>query len=154
LDERTTIRRATPLDLPAIHAIEQSSFATPGERFGHRTIRTLIRNPRAVTFVAETDGRVAAWVVGYCWLRGPHPWGRVYSLAVLPEAQGRKLGSSLLRRVIDEMRGRGAVSIFLEVRFDNHDARRLYERFGFTHHQHLPDFFGPGLPAHRMRIEL
>jgi GNAT superfamily N-acetyltransferase len=48
-----------------------------------------------------------------------------------PDARGRGLASLLTRRVADGIRDRGETPI-LHVRRDNHAARRVYERLGFS----------------------
>ncbi len=82
-------------------------------------------------------------------MRGKEPWGRVYALAISPEARGRRLGPRMLEQLIDALRGRGAGRIFLEVRPDN-PAVKLYEKFGFAACKTLPDYYGKGHPAQRM----
>ncbi|MGA2233474.1 MAG: GNAT family N-acetyltransferase [Tepidisphaeraceae bacterium] len=149
-----TFRPATLADLPAILEIEHLSFAHAGERFSPRTIRCLIRNPRAITLVAESDSRLLGWASGFVGYRGPSHWGRVYALAVHGEARGRRIGDSLLRHLIEALRNRGTQHIFLEVRPDNHAAVKLYEKQGFAACQTLPHFYGDGNPALRMKLEL
>jgi ribosomal-protein-alanine N-acetyltransferase len=144
------LRTAMAGDIEAIHQIEQISFVHAGERFGERRVRYLVGSQRAVVLVAEAEGRVLGWIAGFAWTRGSEPWGRVYALAVDPDARGRRLGPLLLQNMIDSLRGRGAGRIFLEVRPDNHAAVRLYERFGFVPCRTLPDYYGPNRPAQRM----
>ena len=144
------LRPATTDDVPAIWAIEEAAFAHPAERFLPRKLRYLIESPRATVLVAELNGQVAGWAAGFAWMRSPRPWGRVFALAVDPKVQGQKLGERLLRRLMDELRAAGARRLVLEVRPDNAAAIRLYERVGFTPCVLLPNFYAPGLDAHRM----
>ena len=144
------LRSAHAHDVEAIGEIERLSFVHAGERFGDRRVRYLIGSRRAVVTVAEVNGRVLGWVCGFTWLRGPEPWGRVYALAVHPDARGRKLGPLLMNQMIQALRGRGAGKIFLEVRPDNRAAIRLYEKLGFAKCQELQHYYGPGKPAQRM----
>jgi len=148
-----TFRPAALADLPAIMEIERLSFAHAGERFNARTIRCLIRNPRPITRVAESDGRLLGWASGFVGYRGPSHWGRVYALAVHGESRGRRIGEGLLLHLIEGLRNRGTQHIFLEVRPDNHAAVKLYEKQGFAACQTLPHFYGDGKPALRMKLE-
>jgi len=50
-------------------------------------------------------------------------------VALLPEYQGKGVGSSLIRRLLAEARAR-ARPLRLQVAFDNQRARSLYERLG------------------------
>jgi ribosomal protein S18 acetylase RimI-like enzyme len=140
-------------DLPAILELERLSFAHAGERFSPRTIRCLIRNPRAISLVAESDGRLLGWASGFVGYRGPSHWGRVYGLAVHAESRGRKVGQILLLHLIKALHKRGTQNIFLEVRPDNHAALKLYEKQGFAACQTLPHFYGEGKPALRMKLD-
>jgi ribosomal-protein-alanine N-acetyltransferase len=143
-------RKAIPGDANAIGQIERASFLHAGERFGDRRVQYLIRSPRAVVMVAEAKEGIWGWIAGFAWVRGREPWGRVYALAVHPDARGRKLGALLLDQMIDALHQAGAGRIFLEVRPDNHAAIRLYEKAGFVTCQQLPNYYGPGRPAQRM----
>jgi ribosomal-protein-alanine N-acetyltransferase len=141
-------------DVAAIDEIERLSFVHAGERFGDRRVRYLIGSPRAIVTVAEVEGRVLGWAAAFAWLRGREPWGRIYALAVHPDARGRKLGPVLMHQMMDALRGRGAGRIFLEVRPDNHAAVRLYERLGFVKCRFLDHYYGPGKPAQRMAVSI
>ena len=55
----------------------------------------------------------------------------VQTIGVAPAAQGRGVGTVLLRALVDEAARRGATSLLLEVRADNAAAIRLYTREGF-----------------------
>jgi ribosomal-protein-alanine N-acetyltransferase len=144
------LRPASAADADAIDQIERLSFVHAGERFAERHVRYLIAGPRAIVTVAEVDGGVLGWIAGLAWLRGREPWGRIYAIAVHPQARGRKLGPLLMHQMIDALRERGAGRIFLEVRPDNHAAIRLYEKLGFVRCQVLEHYYGPGNPAQRM----
>lgn len=53
--------------------------------------------------------------------------------AVDPTVRGKRIGSRLLERVIDEARRLGAKHLFLESNHNNAAAVHLYEKFGFRH---------------------
>ncbi|WP_238180929.1 GNAT family N-acetyltransferase [Methylobacterium trifolii] len=55
----------------------------------------------------------------------------IVDLALMPESQGRGLGTALVRAVLDEARAAG-LPVRLSVLAGNPAARRLYERLGFT----------------------
>lgn len=146
------LRPATPADADAIDRIEQASFVHAGERFGRRRVGYLLGTHRAMVMVAEIEGRVVGWIVGMIGGKQER-WGRIYALAVDPDARGRKLGARLLKEMIAALRIHRAGRIFLEVRADNHPAIKLYERAGFVRCQTLANYYGPGLPALRMDLD-
>jgi ribosomal protein S18 acetylase RimI-like enzyme len=148
-----SLRPATPADLPGITVVEELSFVHAGERFSQLRLRNLLTNPRATVTVAVAGEKVLGWAAGLTWTRGK-PWGRVYALAVHPGARGNRLGPRLLHDMIAALRRRGSGRIFLEVRPDNAPAVRLYESTGFKTCRFLHNYYGPGIPAQRMVLEL
>jgi ribosomal protein S18 acetylase RimI-like enzyme len=52
-------------------------------------------------------------------------------LAVDPAGQGHGVGTALLRRVLDDSRGRGSEGVVCSSLPEMHAAHRIYERFGF-----------------------
>jgi ribosomal protein S18 acetylase RimI-like enzyme len=59
------------------------------------------------------------------------PLLNIHDLAVRPEARGRGVGRALLDAAQQQARLRSCCKMTLEVRDDNHVARRLYRDFGF-----------------------
>jgi len=57
---------------------------------------------------------------------------QILNVSVVPDARGRGLGRSLLRRFIDDAMRLGAEQLFLEVRLSNVAAIGLYESEGFA----------------------
>jgi ribosomal-protein-alanine N-acetyltransferase len=151
-DAALIVRPATQGDVPAIVEIERLSFVHAGEQFGQRKVDLLIRSTRAITLVAEADERIAGWAAGFNFASRANPHGRVYALAIHPDWRGLKLGENLLRHLIDDLHRAGPGPILLEVRPDNSQAIRLYEKLGFSPIGVLPNFYGPRLAAQRMRL--
>ena len=148
------VRRATPDDVNAIVDIERLAFAHPAERFDAKKVRYLITSRRTVALVAELGGRVSGWAAGFVWTGSAIPWGRIYAVAVHPDARRHRLGSTLTRRLLADLEARGARRFVLEVRPDNAAAIRLYQRLGFTRCVLLPNYYAPGLDARRMVREI
>lgn len=104
-------------------------------------------------FVAERE-RVAGWAVGLIrghGAIGARQTGRLYAIAVHPDAAGQGLGRTLAERVLDALQDAGVDRVALEVRADNATAQRLYRSLGFVTVRVLPDYYGPGLDGLRMR---
>ena len=144
------LRSAVPADIPAILDIEHHSFVHAGERFGQPRLEYLVSTPRVLVSVAQTDSTIHAWCAAFAWTRTQTPWGRIYALAVHPNSRGRRLGPRLMDHMIAELKSRGAATLFLEVRPDNHPAIALYTKLGFTTCRELPNYYGHNLPAIRM----
>jgi RimJ/RimL family protein N-acetyltransferase len=93
-----------------------------------------------IYLVAEAEGHA----VGSCTIARVGPTesseeAHVGELGILvrEDMRGKGVGSALLKRSIAEARTRFDV-VFLSVFSSNVQARRLYERFGFSHCGHLP----------------
>jgi ribosomal protein S18 acetylase RimI-like enzyme len=56
-------------------------------------------------------------------------WGGLYCVAVRPDARRRGLGTAILRGVLEQS---DVSRCWLQVRADNHAARAMYDRLGFT----------------------
>jgi len=77
---------------------------------------------------ATNGGRLVAMAGERMRLPG---YTEVSAVCTHPDARGRGLATALTRHVADRIVARGETPI-LHVREDNHDARRVYERLGFT----------------------
>jgi ribosomal protein S18 acetylase RimI-like enzyme len=146
------LREGTESDNSALVEIEAACFDDPHERFDQRKILYLLRSARVSVRVVESDCEILGWAAGFASTDRPTPWGRIYALAVHPRARGMKLGTTLTTNMIEMLRQRGAKRIFLEVKWGNTSAIRLYEKLGFKSCRHLKDYYGPGLDAQRMEF--
>jgi ribosomal-protein-alanine N-acetyltransferase len=77
--------------------------------------------------------------------------GRLYAIAVHPDAQGKQLGKLLAEHTLSQLARLGIERVYLEVRSDNEPAIALYRKLGFTDHRYLPKYYGPGRDAWRMK---
>ncbi|MEX5298627.1 ribosomal protein S18-alanine N-acetyltransferase [Kocuria sp. CPCC 205292] len=137
-----------PADLAAVHALERRLFpvdAWPLEMFSAE-----LAQPVCWYWVAEQDGEI----VGYAGLMCIRPVGDVQTIAVVPEHEGRGIGSALLRTLHAQARELGATEVLLEVRADNPRAQRLYRRFGYEQIHVRPRYYRDGADALIMRLDL
>jgi ribosomal-protein-alanine N-acetyltransferase len=153
-DDQVRIRAATLEDVHAILELEQACFQSLEETFNRRQIRALIANPRATVAVAEAEGKVVGWSVGLVRQHRKSRSGRLYAIAVHPQAQGYKLGRRLAEHTLAALSALGIERVYLEVRADNEPAIALYRKLGFVDHCRLPTYYGPGRDAQRMKLKL
>jgi ribosomal-protein-alanine N-acetyltransferase len=78
----------------------------------------------------------------------------VLTIAVVPTAQRRGLGSQLLVKAAGHVHACGARTMFLEVSESNEPARALYRRFGFSTVGRRPSYYGPSMDALLLRANL
>jgi ribosomal protein S18 acetylase RimI-like enzyme len=64
-------------------------------------------------------------------IAGPHE-AEFRMLAVDPAAQGRGVGTALMRRVLDDSRARGKTAVVCSSQPEMRAAHKIYERLGFT----------------------
>ena len=145
------MRAATTEDVTAILDIERVCFSSLEETFNRRQVRALIVNPRATVTVAECDGKVVGWSVGLVRSHRKSRSGRLYAIAVHPEARGKHLGRRLAEHTLAALASLGIERVYLEVRSDNESAIALYRKLGFQQHRLLPKYYGPGRDAYRMK---
>lgn len=89
--------------------------------------------PNGFVLFGSLDARIVGAAVcfwGYSTFAGK-PTVNLHDFSVLPEAQGRGVGTALLSELERRARERGCAKMTLEVHATNESAQRLYARFGF-----------------------
>ena len=144
-----TIRDMSLDDVPAVGALEHKLF--PIDAWPVQMFLDELSQPETRRYlVAETS----EGIVGYAGLMCIEPIADVQTIAVVPDYEGRGIGSTLLTHLIDEARQRGAADVLLEVRADNPRAQQLYIRFGFEQIHVRPRYYRDGVDALIMRLQL
>ncbi|TVL99191.1 MAG: hypothetical protein CV087_18985 [Candidatus Brocadia sp. WS118] len=145
-----SLRRAEARDVAALLALEASCFTRTEEMFNRRQLQRLIKNPRAIVIVAERKGEPVGWAAGLMRRYRQHQSGRLYAVAVHPDAQGKRIGHTLTDHILHALAARGAQRIFLEVHAENQKAIHLYHKLGFIVQGRLVDYYGAGQHGIRM----
>jgi [ribosomal protein S18]-alanine N-acetyltransferase len=128
------IRPMVESDLSAVTAIERASFTMP---WTLDTFQGLLRRFDSHLFVAEAAGEVVAYAV--VWIVVDQ--AELGDIAVVEGWRRRGIGRRLLETVLERVRSRGVRELFLEVRVSNHEARNLYERYGFVEVGRRKDYY-------------
>jgi len=71
-------------------------------------------------------------IIGFAVSRIGADEAEILSIAIDPDHRGRGLSRNLLLTHLGHLAGRGIRTVFLEVEENNHAARRLYDRAGFS----------------------
>ncbi len=122
------IRSATPQDIAAIRALEQTVATAAHWHVREYDVLFAPEAPRRVAMVAEAeDGLVCGFVVARC---GRDEW-EIENVVVSPAHRRRGTGRELVRMVMRLAAAAGA-AVLLEVRESNTAARQLYEKLGFV----------------------
>jgi ribosomal-protein-alanine N-acetyltransferase len=139
-----TLRPLRWWDVEAVQALDADLFGatawTPATFWSE-----LAAGPTRWYVVAESAGPDGTGVLaGYAGLLVPGPEADVQTIAVAPAAQGRGVGTLLLRALTARAARSGANSLLLEVRADNAPAIALYEREGFERISVRRRYYQPG----------
>ncbi len=142
-------RVATPADTVTVARLldafnREYHTPTPGPEVLATRLRQLLSGTDVIAFLAG-DPAVAVALLTLCpnvWYDGPV--GLVDELYVAPEARGLGIGSALLAAVESIIGERGGRLIEIAVDGADTDARRFYERHGYTDTeagQHQPSLY-------------
>ncbi|MDQ4501933.1 ribosomal protein S18-alanine N-acetyltransferase [Sinomonas sp. ASV322] len=152
------LRDMTEADVPAVHALEVELF--PIDAWPERMFRDELSQPetRRYYVAEERSGDVTPTgpgrIVAYAGVMCVPPIADVQTIAVVPEREGRGIGSAVLDELIAEARRRGARDVLLEVRADNPRAQALYRRFGFVQIHTRRRYYRDGVDALIMQLPL
>jgi ribosomal protein S18 acetylase RimI-like enzyme len=145
------IRKARLADLEALVRIENASFEV--DRFSRRSFRYLLTKANAQTLVAEDDSGTPVGYVTLLFHTGVS-LARMYSLAVVPGSRGSGLGSTLIEAAETTALANDCVSLRLEVRRDNAESIRLYEKLGYRLFGRHADYYEDHMEALRYEKNL
>ncbi len=135
-----TIRRAGPVDIPAIAALLADDFVAASREGAplsayERGFAAVDADPNQLLAVAELDGEVVAtmqisFIPGLS--RGGSWRGHVEAVRVASDRRGQKIGEAMMAWAEARCRERGCV--VCELTSDNRRdaAHRFYERLGYT----------------------
>lgn len=144
-----SLRDMTETDVPAVEALERRLF--PVDAWPLQMFFDELSQPETRRYVV---GQVEGQIVAYAGLMCIEPIADVQTIAVVPEFEGKGIGSAILTELIEEARRRHAADVLLEVRADNPRAQQLYLRFGFEQIHVRPRYYRDGTDALIMRLPL
>ena len=120
-----SIRAMKRSDIPTVAALESEIYDQP---WSPRVFFDELSLDTRTYIVAVDDGSV----IGYGGVLRVDTDAHITTLAVAPEARGRRIGKMVMLALVDAALQAGAQHLTLEVRVSNASAQGLYERFGFT----------------------
>jgi GNAT superfamily N-acetyltransferase len=106
---------------------------SPGPGFLATRVAELAREDAVVLLAADRESDLGIAVVRFrraIWSQGLEAY--LAELYVVPESRRRGLGGELMEAVLAAARERGCDTVDLGTDEGDHDAHRLYERFGFS----------------------
>jgi len=119
------LRPLVEADLPAVLAIEETSFISPWTR---ASFLNELRSSHSQLTVAERQGKIVGYLC--CWYVADEV--HILNVAVHSDSRRQGVGEHLLEHALIIGRQHAARSANLEVRRSNIAAIALYEKFGFS----------------------
>lgn len=122
------VRCAKLSDLNDLVTLERVVFDS--DRISRAQFRRYLKSDSARVLVASAGRRrfVGAAIV---FFRKSSRVARLYSIASLPQARGKSVGTVLIEAAEAAARQQHCLTLRLEVRTDNAKAMKLYERLGY-----------------------
>ena len=133
-------------DFELVWELDQECFP-PGIAYSRSELRAFLSQKTAEAIVAERDGRVVGFVLG--WRRSGID-GHVITLDVATSARRQGLGRRLLGELERRFQVAGVKRVQLETAVANSTAIAYYQRLGYRKVAHLERYYGRGLHAWKM----
>jgi ribosomal-protein-alanine N-acetyltransferase len=143
-------RTATAFDLPVFVSLDKELF--PYSPWSASQYKEEFSSPTRHFVVALDEEQKIVGYAGVFAAGGVE--ADILTVGVVPEHRGQGIAKALLARITDWARSEGSTAMMLEVKTDNLEAIGLYEALGYSKLNVRKDYFGSGLDAQVMRLEL
>ena len=146
----TTYREANAFDLPVFVSLDKELF--PYSPWSASQYREEFSAPTRHFVVAVDESQD---IIGYAGVFAPgQAEADILTVGVVPEHRGKGIAKALMALITDWAKAQGSIAMMLEVKIDNPEAIGLYESLGYSKLNVRKDYFGAGLDAQVMRLEL
>lgn len=143
-------RVATAFDLAVFVSLDKELF--PYSPWSASQYKDEFSSPTR-HFVVATDA--AQNIIGYAGVFAPGgAEADVLTVGVIPSHRGQGIARELMAMITHWATEQGSIAMMLEVKVDNADAIGLYESLGYSKLNVRKDYFGAGLDALVMRLDL
>ena len=145
-----TYRQANAFDLAVFVSLDKELF--PYSPWSASQYKEEFSAPTRHFVVALDD---AQNIIGYAGVFAPGgAEADVLTVGVIPSQRGKGIARQLMALITDWAKQQGSIAMMLEVKVDNTEAIGLYESLGYAKLNTRKDYFGTGLDALVMRLEL
>lgn len=146
----TTYREANAFDLPVFVSLDRELF--PYSPWSASQYKEEFSAPTRHFVVAVDETKT---IIGYAGVFAPgHAEADILTVGVVPNHRGKGIAKALMALITDWAKAQGSTAMMLEVKVDNPEAIGLYESLGYSKLNLRKDYFGAGLDAQVMRLEL
>jgi ribosomal-protein-alanine N-acetyltransferase len=145
-----TYRVANAFDLPVFVSLDKELF--PYSPWSASQYKEEFSSPTRHFVVALDD---AQSIIAYAGVFAPGAAeADVLTVGVIPAHRGKGIARQLMGLITDWAKQQGSIAMMLEVKVDNTEAIGLYESLGYSKLNVRKNYFGAGLDALVMRLEL
>jgi ribosomal-protein-alanine N-acetyltransferase len=145
-----TYRQANAFDLPVFVSLDKELF--PYSPWSASQYKEEFSSPTR-HFVVAIDAEQN--IIGYAGVFAPGgAEADVLTVGVIPAQRGKGIARQLMAMITDWATAQGSIAMMLEVKVDNFQAIGLYESLGYSKLNIRKDYFGAGLDALVMRLDL
>jgi ribosomal-protein-alanine N-acetyltransferase len=145
-----TYRVANAFDLAVFVSLDKKLF--PYSPWSASQYKEEFSSPTRHFVVALDD---AQGIIGYAGVFAPGgAEADVLTVGVIPSQRGKGIARQLMALITDWAKQQGSIAMMLEVKVDNTEAIGLYESLGYSKLNVRKDYFGAGLDALVMRLDL
>ena len=145
-----TYREANAFDLPVFVSLDKELF--PYSPWSASQYKEEFSSPTR-HFVAAEDADQK--IIGYAGVFAPGATeADILTVGVVPDHRGKGIAKALMALITNWAKEQGTTAMMLEVKTDNLQAIGLYESLGYSTLNIRKDYFGAGLDAQVMRLEL
>ena len=145
-----TYRQANAFDLPVFASLDKELF--PYSPWSASQYKEEFSSPTRHFFVAIDAEQN---IIGYAGVFAPgEAEADVLTVGVIPTHRGKGIAKALMAMITNWAKEQGSIAMMLEVKVDNSNAIGLYESLGYSKLNVRKDYFGAGLDALVMRLDL
>ena len=145
-----TYREANAFDLPVFVSLDKELF--PYSPWSASQYKEEFSSPTRHFVVALDEEQMIVGYAGVFAAGGVE--ADILTVGVVPEHRGKGIAKALMALITDWAISEGSTAMMLEVKVDNLEAIGLYESLGYSRLNIRKDYFGAGLDAQVMRLEL
>lgn len=143
-------RIANAFDLPVFVSLDKELF--PYSPWSDSQYKEEFSSPTRHFVVAVDESNT---IVGYAGVFAPGGTeADILTVGVVPAHRGKGIAKQLMEMITQWAKEHGSTAMMLEVKIDNSVAIGLYRSLGYTQLNIRKDYFGVGLDAQVMRLEL
>jgi ribosomal-protein-alanine acetyltransferase len=132
--------------LDTLCKIEEQCFDQ--EAFTKRQISYLLTDYNAIALVAKADNTVAGFIIAQIEIENNTLFGHIITINVASAYRRKGIATKMLQEIETILKQKSINEVHLEVREDNSDALKLYQKSGYQKIGRLEKYYGKAHGLH------